>query len=344
MTTIKRFKVKKLTGHFAMRTESRGLTLECLSFTVKTKNAFDLILNKFKPDLSVACTYGAGLLAYNGFCSEDSNVFLGFCDSLQRGVVKFCHENSTAPSMKQLLKFLASSEFSQNIDDFAVTGIDCCLNLDCPPSIKSESDYTQVLQNTVKAQKKKSPKVYVSAKNELVVGTKSSGNNLIITGIKGKNSEIVKLSVQAKLAETSTNSILNTIKDNPNVNMLDIVAYFLDKSLSKITSTDFLSMLTTLLIRSHNISAIKDISQTKSKLKSKDATAASRSLSTVRNKLVNKEISQEIQETFMHWFEELMTTYKPKIVNYDNFIVNIQGVLDKAKPAVPSATSKTRST
>jgi hypothetical protein len=330
MNLTKKLKIKKKRP----RVGTQGITFLSIAFGVKSKSSIELIMKQFKNDLTIPSNIGAGILVYSGFASVDETMFVGFCDNIQRGIVKFFYdENNASLYFKKFIAYLNS--LSTTLSDFSLTSLEGHLCLDVSSSMTSENEYIEAIKQTAQVQRIKVPKFEVTQKNELIIGSKSSKKYMHIQAIQDAKDQIKTLCVQCLLDETAKQVLFFTIKNNINVEILDIFAYFVLKNLEKYHETSLLSLITTYLIKSYNISSVKDYSTATSVISSKSGQTVSRSFATILNKIKTKENSTEIQAIILKWLEDLLNNQQNNLVNPDDFLKSIETIIEKVKQVVP---------
>lgn len=273
-----------------------NLFVDFFSITCKNRELYEQIYAKYVPADARDYSTGTGIFKYEGKIWNNDSIFFGFCTSLNSGMFKFVGKEG----LVQFENFRKDYLNSQDVSIFS--NFNCTCQTYCAIPLNQQVDKNQMLANfeTIKEiQKKKQPKM-VLKDEQFCIGSKNTGNFLNFSMLFAYESMVSRLKLFAKLSKDQ--SFFELLSVNAQVSLTNIVAYSLYQTLSKFVLIGFLIEVRDCVSQNHNFAQVIEPKTSKIPLTQAGKTV-SRSLTTLRNKLLHEDHSSEAKTVFLQWLQ-----------------------------------------
>ncbi len=252
---------------------------------------------------------GKGMIKYTGKSWNNKELFVGWCDNIEGGVIQFTGL-SVAENFEDFRKIFLNDSRNQSFFQ------DCGVTAQLSFSVRlgqnlSNSQTLHLYEDCVRMQRVKQPKVSIHKEN-LFIGSRSTGNYICISGgfnPKNTNDQLTdKLLITAKYTLSGA-TFLNALFHNQNVSIVSMCAKTMADRLSKIVFPTTLELVRNTLIVNNNVGSILLISGDLGKPTTKEGKTVARALSTIRNKLLNRQHFNEASILVTNWLRKLTTDF-----------------------------------
>lgn len=303
---------------------SKKINLNVIQVSIRSKVVYDEILSKFsKLKQKQEDTYGTGLIKFTGNSWVSQSVFLGFCEGLNSGVLRFVGQDSLETFNEFRNTFINVAENKEKLTHLSISVIEGSFTLELFPDITTKESLTGLFEKTISSQKQKVPKIQM-VKEDLYIGSKSTGNYMCISGTTKQGQLTQNFSFNVKLSPSfEKNTVLNLLVTNVNLTVQDVFAFLIVKKLSKTTLAELIYYVKDFLTRNHAVSSISEVGSTDPAYLSASGKTVSRSLTAVKNKLIKQDSSRAAQLILREWLLDLKKTEASKILEGDAFIQSL---------------------
>lgn len=335
-----------------MKTRSKKLTsvtreikLERASISIDSKQLYKEIFKKIVPSNATPASTSTGVFKHEGSSWEEGCIFMGWCDSLSKGVLIFTGDNASENLQNFRTLFLnkenENSFLHLNFDSSYVVGIP----LEGP---MSKLDIQNLFYKLSQVQKVKTPKVSIDKQGDFFIGGKTTGNFIRLSGNFGKKSDDLSTtsSLRADFRFKAEGDFFILLLTNKEVGISAIALYALFRKISKIKFIGVLAELQNIIFSQHNFGQIVEPIYEAAKPQTKIGKTVSRALATIQNKLQLSETSKETQKIFQTWFSFLVKklendpTYEQFLQECGKVFENQKENLSTSRPTSPISAPK----
>lgn len=293
------------------------MIIESVHFTSNVSNSFAEMQKLLNTQKSLPVKYGSGILAYNGFSNAEGYAFVGTNVSTKKTLVQLFKKEGVAI----LEKWRDAKQLGPGFQISLVEGV---WHIKAPKDCMNSNDFLQQITELASSQMK-ARKACVVVDDELRIGSKSSGNFIIIKALTNRDLSIHSIQINVLLKQRYATKFFSYLLSNPTAGIEDVLAYCLLESLNVLTSTSLLQTILKKLQQEFSISQVVAVNLSKTSTKS--ANYLHRTLKAISNKLKDSSTSQETEEILVNWCNSLD-----------------QKILDKIGVSSSAATTTTSST
>jgi hypothetical protein len=276
--------------------QANSITIFCA-----VRETYDKIVAFFVPKNAHETSYGTGIFKYIGSAWEEDGIFVGYCNAIQSGMVKFSGENANILFENFRSVYLNKEENKTNFDHFTLNAaFSFALPLESP---LSKLEIQTLFEKLSKIQTTKIPKVSIDKKGDLYIGGKTSSNCISLSGnFSSKADDFSTTSyVRVEAKFEGPKDFLNLLLLNKEVEFIVVASSLLVKKLSKVKLIGLFEELRNVLISQHNFGNVIQMPEDTSKPTTKVGKTVYRSLVTIQNKLIAPNTSQETQQIVQKW-------------------------------------------
>lgn len=324
---------------------TRSLEVEKISITIGSKPSYTDIFSKIAPSTATPQSMSVSVFKYEGQTWEGGSIFMGFCETLGKGILLFTGEN--AQKLFQDFRTLLLNQ--ENKDLFQNLTFEASLVVGVPlESPQTKTEVQALFEKLLQVQKTKNPKIAIDKNGNFYIGGKTTSNYIRISG-----------NFELKADDLSTTRVLRldvkfrggldffmVLANNKEIGINSLTVYSVLKKISKIKFVGVLSEMQNIFVSQPQYGKIAEPIYDETKPKTKVGKTVSRSLAAVENKMKDFETSKETAQIFQRWLANLVKQFKVD-PTYEQFLKEcgkcFENQLETGTTSQQTGTTRTRS-
>lgn len=304
------------------------MTVEKVTFSVKTDRAFEACKNYLADILKTKGLSGKGLMTFEGLYSDDKDVFLGVNKKLESKILTFNGETGQKRLDSFRSDFLDLTANDYLRDELSISSLNAIYVLNKPDSVAVATDLQETFEKTIQIQQKSIPKMLID-KGALYIGGKTGASSLKIDGSVTADLQVQYLVLNLKLKDAAASNFFSLLRDSIQVDCPTVVAFTISNQVSKTTQSQLLKFIQTSVVKDFSVGKVVNFGNMKQKSTTKSGKYVLRALSGLLNKLKDTKTGAETQVIITEWLEQFMVKHQDDVTNFaawNKTLITILGV------------------
>nr|YP_009492253.1 putative LAGLIDADG DNA endonuclease [Pseudopediastrum sp. CL0201VA]YP_009492298.1 putative LAGLIDADG DNA endonuclease [Pseudopediastrum sp. CL0201VA]AWI68858.1 putative LAGLIDADG DNA endonuclease [Pseudopediastrum sp. CL0201VA]AWI68859.1 putative LAGLIDADG DNA endonuclease [Pseudopediastrum sp. CL0201VA] len=300
--------------------------MENLNFVIKAKAVVEKVSNFLGPILQTPGEFGKGALTYEGYWDAARSVFLGKSSKGEGYMLHYSGEQGEKEAEKLRSNFLDLKINAELVTLINLSSFEILFLLEPKDNMKIVKDFVEMIQETVSNQQQSLPKVSVEKEKRLIIGGKTSSQNMTVEYHESSAGTIEKILVTVKVKDDAAKKCYALLLESINASIPDIGAFIAITLLDKVTLTPLLQFLKDYFSKSFQVGQVAMYAQAKQRKTTTHGKFVSKALAGVENKLTENASSKETQSILLNWVENLIKI-RGSIKNSHEFLNNLRDLL-----------------
>lgn len=301
-------------------------SLEKLNFVAKTKEAVEEISKFFGPILTVPGEFGKGALTYIGFWNETYTVFLGKSSKGKDYILHFNSEEGEKEAEKFRSNFVDLEENAELVKEIYISSAEILYLIDSKDGMRTEKDFEDRLGEAISGQQQSLPKVSGEKGKKIIIGGKTSSQNIMIEYHSSSAGTIEKVLVTINLNGDSAKKFDAFLRESINATIQDVGAFTIISLLDKVTLTTILQVLKDYFSKAYQVGQVAMYAQAKQRKTTTHGKSVLKSLKSIEKKMKMKAAAKEAHYHILGWVEDLVNN-RDEFKDSHDFLNKLRDIL-----------------
>nr|AWI68694.1 hypothetical protein [Pseudopediastrum boryanum]AWI68695.1 hypothetical protein [Pseudopediastrum boryanum] len=301
-------------------------SLEKLNFVAKTKGVIEEVSKFFGSILTIPGEFGKGALTYVGFWNETYTVFLGKSSKGKDYILHFNSEEGEKEAEKFRSNFLDLEENAELVKEIYISSAEILYLVDSKDGMRTEKDFEDRLGEAISGQQQSLPKVSGEKGKKIIIGGKTSSQNIMIEYHSSSAGSIEKVMVTINLSGDSAKKFDAFLRESINATIQDVGAFAIISLLDKVTLTTILQVLKDYFSKAYQVGQVAMYAQAKQRKTTTHGKSVLKALKSIENKM--KASAKEAHYHILGWVEDLVNN-RDEFKDSHDFLNKLRDILAK---------------